>query len=179
MTLISPSITTISEVKIWPDVEKRFAKARAVAADRARGKQLVIVTTKRAYMLVGCPGPETFPPQAIATVEKVVPSGKPLNIAVIASNDTDAIQSDVLKVIPFAGYLLTLVHLGHYVTVFEGHKSALVAGVRDADLLLVDGSLVSALPPNWLSIVKAVMRQRWILQFSPDGKWIELAKPEK
>jgi hypothetical protein len=173
------TVTTLPTVSVWPDIEKRFGKAREVAADRNRGKQLVIVTKQRSFMLVGCPAPETFSPPVIAAIEKIVPSATPLHITVIANNDPEAIQSDVLKVIPFAAYLLGLVHMGHSVILFEGHSSGLVAAVRDADLLLVDGAMSSTLPHNWVNIAKAVMRQRWIIEFGRDGKLTDLAKPAR
>lgn len=55
-------------------------------------------------------------------------------------------------------FLLAFAYIGHAVWVFEGHFSALAAGCRDADLLLVDGGLVPFLQPDWIKVVSPVMR---------------------
>ena len=77
-----------------------------------------------------------------ASIEKMIPSKVKRNIAAIAFTDLAAITKSPDKAIPFLGILLGFAYIGHTVWVFEGHPSALEAGCREADVLLVDGAMV-------------------------------------
>jgi hypothetical protein len=61
---------------------------------------------------------------------------------VITYTYLEALKKDILQAIPFFGFLLGFAAIGHRVWVFEGHSSALQAGCREADLLIVDGGIL-------------------------------------
>jgi len=174
------------EVDVPPDLEARFARARRIASgDEAvpgrsgllQGQRhLVIVTPGRMCMLHQCPRPGSIQPSAVATIEQIAPSSKPLSIAVIAFTELRALRESLAKAIPFAGYLLGLAYVGHHVVVFEGHPSALRAGCRDADVLIVDEAMIPALPRDWLSVAWSVMRAPQALVFSRNGSLKRLTK---
>jgi hypothetical protein len=42
-----------------------------------------------------------------------------------------------------------MAYIGHSVWIFEGHPSALAAGCKGADLLIVDDAMVPHLAPDW------------------------------
>ena len=63
---------------------------------------------------------------------------------------------------PFLGLLLGLAYIGHSVWIFEGHPSALAAGCRNADVLIVDGDMVPHLQEDWTAVASSVMRHREI-----------------
>jgi hypothetical protein len=63
---------------------------------------------------------------------------------------------------PFFGILLGFAYIGHAVWVFEGHVSALAAGCREADVLIVDGEIVSYLTRDWAQFAGGAMRHREI-----------------
>jgi hypothetical protein len=63
---------------------------------------------------------------------------------------------------PFFGILLGSACIGHAVWVFEGHASALAAGRREADVLIVDGGMVPYLTKDWARLAGSVMRHREI-----------------
>ena len=69
---------------------------------------------------------------------------------------------DISKTIPFFGILLGFAYIGHAVWIFEGHGGALVAGCRDADVLIVDGAMVPHLQTDWPTAASSVMRSREI-----------------
>jgi hypothetical protein len=119
---------------------------------------------------VPCPERSTVRPEYVANVERIVPSEAKRNIAVIAPtqpklepNDVDAIPGtvDVIamgRVIPFFGMLIGLATIGHSVWIFDGQPDALVAGCRDADLLLIDSAVAGRLTTKSLELVAPVMR---------------------
>jgi hypothetical protein len=59
--------------------------------------------------------------------------------------------------------LVGLSYIGHAVWVFEGHASALAAGCREADVLIVDSAMRPLLPPAWDADAAAAMRNGNIL----------------
>ena len=70
---------------------------------------------------------------------------------------------EVGKAIPFLGMLVGFAYIGHAVWVFEGHQSALDAGCRDADILIVDSAMRPLLASGWDASAAAVMRNVNIL----------------
>jgi hypothetical protein len=69
----------------------------------------------------------------------------------------------VSRAIPFLGLLMGLSYLGHAVWIFEGHPSALAAGVREADILIVDSAMAGFLSPGWQDTAAAAMRNANLL----------------
>jgi len=59
--------------------------------------------------------------------------------------------------------LVGLSYIGHSVWVFEGHASALAAGCREADVLIVDSALRGKLCAGWEAMCEATMRNANIL----------------
>jgi hypothetical protein len=43
--------------------------------------------------------------------------------------------------------------------VFEGHPSALAAGCREADVLIVDGAMVPYLQADWTAVASSAMKR--------------------
>jgi hypothetical protein len=74
----------------------------------------------------------------------------------------ERLRSDISKTIPFFGIFLGFAYIGHAVWVFEGHASALAAGCKDANVLIVDGEMVPHLQTDWVSVAANVMKGREI-----------------
>ncbi len=166
------------EVDVPPDAEERFAEAwRMASADAptppghtVRGQRhIVIVTPGRMLMSQPCPRPGSMKAEALGPIEAIAPSTTRLRIAVIAFTQLDRLLKNVADAIPFAGYLWGLGYVGHTVVVFEGHPSALKAGCRDADMLIVDEAMVPHLQRDWASVAWGVMRAPQILIFGRHG----------
>ena len=155
---------------IEPEViEAVFNTARKTASGENKlpgagevDRHVILVTPGRMLMQVPCPPPGSMPPSQVAPMEKMLPPGVKRNIAVIAYTDIKAVQADLAKAVPFMGLLLGFAYIGHAVWVFEGHPSALGAGCREADLLLVDGGMVPYLAEGWPTEAARVMRHREI-----------------
>lgn len=174
------------EVDIPSDIEERFKKAWRLASEGpeiatltaapAGQRNVIIVTPGRATMVQPCPRPGSMDANSVQTVEKIAPQQKPSNIAVIAFTQVDALLQDISKAIPFLGYVMGLSYIGHNVVVFEGHPSALRAGCRDADMVIVDEAMVPHLQNDWMNVVLTVMRGSQILIFARNGTVKRVAK---
>src|SRR5258708_454606 len=156
------------------DWEEIFGAVRALAA--APGlRHVILVRQNQSLLCLPCPERSTVRPEYIANVERIVPSEAKRNIAVIAPTqpkleptDVDAIPGtvDVIamgRVIPFFGMLIGLVTIGHSVWIFDGQPDAMVAGCRDADLLLIDSAVAGRLTTKSLELVAPVMRSGNVL----------------
>jgi hypothetical protein len=154
------------KVKAVPDVEDVFYRAREAAAGRERPpveqpcRHIVLVTPSRELMFCPCPIEGTMADEQVTALEQMVPSGEKRNIAVIALNEFGGkLDAEKLNsVIPFYGILLGLGYIGHAVWIFEGHPSALAAGCRRADALMVDSGMIPFLQEDWLDVASGVMR---------------------
>ena len=139
------------EVDIRPEISAIFSRARAAAAQTQTGDdcinrhKVIIVTPGRLLIAKSCPIVENIPDEQVTLLSKLVPPQPHINIAVLAYTYIDALKTDIRRAIPFFDFLLGFAALGHSVWVFEGHSSALSAGCREADLLLVDSGLLPAL----------------------------------
>ena len=152
------------EVDERPDIETVFDKARKAARGEdqsAPGRHVVLVTPGRMLMFQPCPPPGSMPPAQVASIEKMMSPQVKRNIAAIAFTEFRA-PTDITKNIPFLGILLGFAYIGHAVWVFEGHRSALQAGCRDAEVLIVDGGMIPHLQEDWIAAAEAVMRTREI-----------------
>ena len=157
------------DVNLPEVIEAVFNTARKTASGEAKlpgagdaDRYLVLVTPGRMLMQVPCPPAGSLPPSQVAPMERMLPPEVKRNIAVIAYTEIKAVQADLAKTIPFAGLLMGFAYIGHAVWIFEGHSSALAAGCRDADLLLVDGGMLPYLPEGWPGVAAGVMRHREI-----------------
>lgn len=156
------------EVDELPDIEEVFDKARKAAAGEGEqplgqsGRHVVVVTPGRLLMFQPCPPPGSMPQGQVASVEQMISPRVKRNIAAIAYTELSALRSDISKAIPFMGFLLGFAYIGHAVWVFEGHPSALAAGCREADVVIVDGGMVPHLQKDWVVVASSVMRNREI-----------------
>jgi hypothetical protein len=142
------------------EMEEYFATVRRTAAGKGAGEGLVIVKPDRSLMVL--PRMEENPQlkEMAANVARMVPAEKQRNIAAIARTAFEGGPSvglaEVGKAIPFFGMLVGLSYIGHAVWVFDG--SSLVAGCRDADMVIVDSDVRSTLPTGWDARIAPVMR---------------------
>lgn len=165
------------EVFIRKDIEAVFAKARTSAAEPVQGddgiyrRRLIIVTPGRLLIGKDCPLAADLTSEQMAALENLVPRKPLIQICAIAYTLLDALKADMRRAIPFVDYLLGFAAMGHNVWAFEGHASALAAGCRDADLLLVDGGMLPALDrnPNWRETAVDAMRGEEIKLISRAG----------
>jgi hypothetical protein len=163
---VGPPVVRMPEVLIPANIEEIFAKIREISCGEKHEGGLVILRPNRSYLVVPCmpdnPGLKKF----ASGLSHLLPSGVQRNVAVISNNefsDQTPSVTDVDKAIPFFGLLMALSYLGHAVWIFEGHASALEAGCREADALIVDSALIPVLAGEWQEKVRAVMRSPNIL----------------
>ncbi len=147
---------------VFNTARKAAGREAQLPGDENPDRYLVVVTPGRMLMQVPCPPAGSMPPERVAPMEKMLPGAVPRNIGVIAFTDIKAVQQDISQAIPFVGLLMGFAYIGHAVWVFEGHPSALTAGCREADLLLVDGGMVPYLPGGWPGTAASVMRHQEI-----------------
>jgi hypothetical protein len=139
------------EVDEHRNIEKVFQEARKAAAG---DRQVVLITPGRMLMLQPCPPAGSMPAQVVSQIEKLISPKIKRKIAVIAYTELKALTTNLAKAIPFFGMLSGMAYIGHAVWVFEGHSSALAAGCKDADLVIVDSAMVSHLAPDWQSFAR-------------------------
>jgi hypothetical protein len=157
------------DVKVAANIEEIFAKVRGIAAGREKQRGLVIVRPDRTYLLLP-PIAETPQLKKIAEgLAQMIPSAVQRNVAIIANTELGGDGTaapgvaEVNKSIPFLGLLMGLSYIGHAVWIFEGHPSALEAGCRDADVLIVDSAMLPLLQAGWQDAAAAAMRSANIL----------------
>ncbi len=150
-------------------IEDIFADARRAARGETRPpgagpeeRFYVVVTPGRMVMYKPCPPVGSMPAEQVAPIEKLLPPVTKRNIAVIANTELQAVMKEISKAIPFIGMLMGFAYIGHAVWIFEGHPSALQAGCREADLLIVDGAMVPFLSKDWIQVAQGVMRNKEI-----------------
>ena len=167
------------DVSSRSDIQEVFARLRQTAAAPGAEGGIAILKPDRTHLvmprLAGAPSLESM----AKNLNRMIPAAVPRNIAVIAytlfETQTGAAPglADVNKAIPFLGILVGLSYIGHAVWVFEGHASALEAGCRDADVLIVDSAMRACLAPAWESDAAAAMRNSNILVY--DRATLQLA----
>jgi hypothetical protein len=146
------------EVEVLPNIEGLFEHARQVAAGKGTqppgpaARHVVIVTPGRMLRLQPCPPPGSIPRPQVAAMEQMMAPQIKRNVVAIACTEGDAGTIDLTRAIPFLGILLGLAYIGHAVWVFEGHASALAAGCKEADVLIVDGGMLPHLAVDWAVI---------------------------
>jgi hypothetical protein len=157
------------EVSMRSDIQEVFARLRQTAAAPGVQGGLAILKPDRTHLvmprLAATPSLESM----AKNMDRLIPGAVKRNIAAIAYNLFDAQPgavpglAEVSKAIPFLGILVGLSYIGHAVWVFEGHASALAAGCRDADALIVDSAMRVYLAPAWAADAAAAMRNPNIL----------------
>ena len=154
--ILTPRMPEIDERR---DIEKVFQEARKAAAG---DRQVVLVTPGRMLMLQPCPRAGSMPAQVVSQIERLISPKIKRKIAVIGYTELTAVTTNVAKAIPFFGMLSGIAYIGHAVWVFEGHSSALAAGCKDADLVIVDSAMVPHLAANWQSLARTDVAARQI-----------------
>ena len=148
------------------NIEEIFDHIRKLAAgDQGQGA-LVILRPNRTYLVAPKMKENPELQRFAGSLANLLPPGVQRNVAVIANTDfgtQSPAVADVDQAIPFFGLLMGLSYLGHAVWVFEGHASALEAGARNADALIVDSAMVPLLHSGWLETARAAMRSANIL----------------
>jgi hypothetical protein len=139
-----------------------FAPIREKAAQR----QLVILRPDGRPMVL--PALEKGPPDAMASVEKILPSSVKRNVAVLGDTGWTMGHKPSLQTanqaIPFFGLLMGFTTIGHAVWIFNTTVSGVLsAACRDADVLIVDGEQLASLPPGWQGSAQKAMRNPQIL----------------
>jgi hypothetical protein len=156
------------EVAVREDIEQIFRTARRMAAGEKDTRGLVLVGPDRRMLVM--PALETSEKlnEMAVGMERLIPSSVKRNIAVIAYTGVAAGAQGfnvalANREIPFLGLLTGLTYIGHAVWIFEGHESALAAGCRDADVLIVDSGMLPHLVKGWDEAAVKVMRNPNIL----------------
>jgi hypothetical protein len=145
-------------------LDQMFAQIRQRAAQgilmmlRPDGKPMMLSVQKAAAL----------PPEALESVNRLLPPEVKRNVAVIGDTAwTMGASPDMVTAndsIPFFGMLMGLGAIGHAVWVFDAASpQALAAGCRDADLVIVDSARLDRLPPDWQSMIVKAMRGRDIV----------------
>jgi hypothetical protein len=163
---LTQPIVRMPEVLIPGNIEEIFSKIREIASGEQHKGGLVILRPNRSYLVVprmpDNPGLKKF----ATGLSHLLPPGVQRNVAVISNtefSDQTPSVTDVDRAIPFFGLLMALSDLGHAVWIFEGHTSALEAGCRHADALIVDSALIPLLVREWPEKVRPAMRSQNIL----------------
>jgi hypothetical protein len=74
--------------------------------------------------------------------------------------------------------LIGLGYAGHHVWIFEGHASALAAGLEHAEILIVDSGMIPSLQSDWMDMAKNTMdAPRSVLIFSRERNTLLPAAP--
>jgi hypothetical protein len=161
------------------EIEERLKKAWRLASEGpdiatltaapAGQRYIVVVTPGRATFIQPCPRPGTMDANSVQAIQRIAPPRTPSNIAVIALTQFEPAMSSMSKAIPFLGYVMGLSYVGHNVIVFEGHRSALAAGCREADMVIVDEARIPHLQGDWMTVVLSAMRGTQLLIFGRNG----------
>ena len=105
-----------------------------------------------------------MPKEQVAGMERMIPTAVKRNIAVLAFTEIGGLAdaASMNAAIPFFGLLLGIAYIGHAVWIFEGHPTALAAGCRNADALIVDSGMIPFLQPDWAEVASRAMRNKGI-----------------
>lgn len=175
---VKPPALRIPEVEPRPDIDAVFAQLRKTAAFQSTPRSVAVLTPER--HLIRVPTPEETPAVATmaANLDRLIPAAAKRNIAAIGYTVASSFShaNDPNQSAPFFTLLAGLCYIGHPVWVFEGHPSALEAGCRDADVLIVDSAVRPALAQGWVETAAAVMRNVNILVFDRTNAKIAVLK---
>jgi hypothetical protein len=156
-------------------LEQAFAKLR----ERASQRQIAVLRADARFMSIPAPDRAAAPAEAVAAVEKMLPSSTQRNIAAIGDTGWTVNAPSIAaanQAIPFFGMLMGFATIGHAVWVFDASTPALLtAACGQADLLIVDSARIASLPQDWEGIAKKAMRGSQILVH--DRATYKLRKP--
>jgi hypothetical protein len=146
----------------------RLAQVFAPMREKAAQGHLVVLRPDGKTLLLPAMSRKSVPAEAVASVERMLPSSVKRNVAVIGDTSWTVPEKPTAeaanRAIPFFGILMGFAAIGHAVWIFNSTASAiLMAGCQDADVLIVDSERVASLPDGWQASVEKVMRNRQIL----------------
>ena len=162
----APSALRMPEVVPMANLDAVFAQVRNTAA-RAEPRGVAVLTPERRLAIVPTL-PDTPAVRAMAAnLNKLIPAETKRNIVGIGYTAESSLSqaTDPHQSAPYFAFLAGLCRIGHSVWVFEGHASALEAGCREGDVLIVDSGVRPLLAAGWQDTVAAVMRNVNILVF--------------
>ena len=144
------------------------AQAFATIRQRAAQRQLVVVRPDGRPMVLPALDKSAAPSEAIAAMERLLPSSEPRNVAAVGDTSWTLAEKPSVqeagKAIPFFGLLMGLASIGHAVWIFGGTTiPVLTEGCRDADLAIIDSARLESFPDGWHSHVMSTMRRPQIL----------------
>ena len=159
-------VPTMPEVAPLANIEALFAQLRASAArETVRGVQ--VLTPERKLLLVPTLARTPAVEKMMANLDKLIPAATKRNIAAIGYTEASSLNrpDHPMQSAPFFALLVGFCQIGHSVWVFEGHPSALEAGCREADVLIVDSGVRPALGSGWADKAAGAMRNANVLVF--------------
>ncbi len=147
-------------VDVLSDMPAFFADLRRKLRREKDERHVAIVTPGRMTTFVPVPARNKEADQDLEQIEQMLPSDRRLDISVISYTKLEALTQDETKTqcIPFLDHLVGFAYAGHCVIVFEGHRSALPAGVLRTDVLLVDSGMIPFLQEDWVEVSLEAMR---------------------
>jgi len=154
-----PFAPWMPDVDLGIDPQKTFDE---VCASPSQG--VVIVRPDRASLLLQNSPSSPRIQELLRGLPPFVPRDEPHNIAAIANTAFTMLQhavtpglAEASRAIPFLGLLMGCAQAGNRVWIFEGHSSAIAAGLTGVDLLFVDSGMLPHLQANWMTIARQAM----------------------
>lgn len=160
--MTDPFAPSMPDVDLHKRPEDVFAEARKSASTRAGS--VVIVRPDRAVLAL--PKMSSVPEIAnLNAVPALVPGGSSRDVVAIVSTECTMLHNaaapsieEVSHCIPFLILLMGWAYSGHRVWAFEGHPSALAAGLRDSEFLILDSGMLPFLQSDWMAVAQSSMR---------------------
>src|SRR5260370_17950032 len=124
-----------------------------------------MVSPDRRVLLLPLPPPTPSTTRRAKKLQKIVPSDRGRNIAVIGNTaftmssglDAPSVQ-EASRAIPFLGFLIGFCYAGHRIWIFAGHPSALAAGLAEREVLLLDSAMLSFLQSHLWQVAQPPLR---------------------
>ena len=179
--MISPRMPSISPKR---DIQACFNEARRIGSG-ANGPRWVVIVTPDGSLVKVPVAPANEADQSLLHDVRFVlsPDGEPTSgLVITAINYTAGIQArarsfhQILELMPNLSYLVGAACLGNTVVAYEGHPGDILAGVTNADVLILDGGMIPFLQPDWAAIALKTLRQPRIITFGRDGKLSRLTQ---
>ena len=153
------------DVELGRNAEEIFEQARKSGAGQKQAGAVVIVRPDRGLLVLPPPPPSPATAKLSEQLATIIPAGRSCNIAAISDTSFATSQTGgvpgieaAARAIPFFGFLIGWAQAGHRVCVFEGHPSALAAGLKESEYLLLDSATLPLLQPDWMAVAKQSMQ---------------------
>ena len=166
------------------DIQACFNEARRVGSGANGQRWVVIIAPDGSLVKVPVPPSKEADQSLLHDVRFALsPEGEPVSgLNITAINYTAGIQArarsfhQILELIPNLSYLIGAACLGNSVVAYEGHPGDILAGVTNADVLILDGGMIPFLQPDWAAIALKTLRQPRIITFGRDGQLARLTQ---